>query len=58
MIFKRTHRGTRRIREFFAFLPVTIEAETRWLEKVKVLEEYYSHCLGWVKIGFIAKRGD
>jgi hypothetical protein len=31
-----------RTREWFAWLPVTIGRETRWLERVKVLEVYDS----------------
>ncbi len=32
--------GTRRQRRFFAFLPITIGSETRWLEFVTVEEEF------------------
>lgn len=39
-----------RIREFFAWTPVTIRngahLETRWLCKVRIREEYISMC-GW-----------
>jgi len=48
--FKLRH-GDRKIKTWFAFLPVTIGGETRWLEKVTVLylydeyvEEWDRHC--------------
>lgn len=34
------------IREYFAFLPVTIDNETRWLEFVKI-EGHYINGLGY-----------
>lgn len=44
-----------RYRTFFALFPITIENETRWLEVVKVREEYrYSDWLGyhWLRTNF------
>lgn len=32
--------GTRRIKKWFALLPVTIGNETRWMERVTISQEY------------------
>jgi hypothetical protein len=32
--------GDRREKSFFTFLPYTVGTETRWMEKVTVLQEY------------------
>lgn len=60
-------RGDRRVKEFFAFLPVTVGTcvkETRWLCKVKVEECYMNDydfsdndCY-WKKIRFIDENMD
>lgn len=44
-----------RIREHFAFFPITIEGETRWLEKVKYKQEWYAPdgAWGWYNVEFI-----
>jgi hypothetical protein len=34
-----------RIKTFFAFLPITINNETRWLEKVVVKQEFIEDCV-------------
>lgn len=41
------------IKTWFAFLPVTIEGETRWLEKVSVKGYYHPTTLRFVKHKFI-----
>lgn len=53
--------GDYRIKKFFAWLPVTIGLETRWLEKVTIRQQYFSlhanrtidHFSGWMKCNFI-----
>lgn len=46
MRFKHHNFGDTRVREFFAWFPVWDENvnETRWLERVKVLERYSPNC--------------
>jgi hypothetical protein len=34
-------------RKWFAFLPININGETRWLEFVKVKGFYWLSCYGW-----------
>ena len=41
---------TIRVVEYFAWFPVTIGEETRWLETVRIEQEYY---WGWDNIKFI-----
>ena len=36
-----------RTRSWFAFLPVTINGETRWLERVYVVQEWYAPKGNW-----------
>lgn len=50
--------GDRRTTSWFALWPVTIGTETRWLERVSVLEEYRVPCLAcgdpfWAKRRFV-----
>lgn len=45
----------RRIRTFFAFLPINIDYEIRWLEKVTIEQEYMS-AKYWRHIRFIDKN--
>ena len=40
MKFIKPELGTRRVKQWFALLPVTIGNETRWLEYVVVGQEY------------------
>lgn len=63
MRFKDPDVGDIRVKKFFAFLPITIGTETRWLETVEVQQirriddyaifgsEYY-----WKNINFIDKE--
>ena len=39
--------GDKEIKTWFAFLPVTIAGETRWLEKVTVVYEYVGLFKAW-----------
>jgi hypothetical protein len=49
--------GEVRVRRCFAWLPVTIDGETRWLERYTVVDRYHS-AMGvgpgfWVRVKFI-----
>lgn len=56
MRFYEPYLGDVRYRTFFAFLPVRIGKETRWLEKVKVREvysyDYYNKFYYWDRTRF------
>jgi hypothetical protein len=44
------------VRKWFAFLPININGETRWLEVVKVKGFYWLSCYGdwyWENIEFV-----
>lgn len=47
--------GDERVVAFFAWLPVTIMGdemvETRWLQTVKIRQEYIHHC--WADVAFV-----
>lgn len=47
--------GARREIEFFAFLPVKIDRETRWLERVKVRQQFILTSEGprWINVEFL-----
>lgn len=42
----------------FAWFPITIDGETRWLERVTYIEEWYApdHCWGWYKVKFVDEK--
>lgn len=55
-------KGRTRERSFFAIIPISLSGETRWLERVTVLEEvrkFYvfegSDYYDWVKTEFVDK---
>jgi hypothetical protein len=50
--FKPYH-GNRKIKTWFAFLPVTIDGETRWMEKVTVLYFYNEYIEVWNRHCFL-----
>lgn len=61
MKFGRHYLNEQKIVSYFAFLPVTIKGETRWLEKVTILKEWYGYFEGlsqrsWHNIKFIDKE--
>ena len=45
----RPRSGDWRVKTKFAFLPIRIENETRWMEKVSLRQKYQSHfcCYKW-----------
>jgi len=47
--------GETRVKQFFAFFPVTIKKETRWLEKVIIEQKYslYWDGAGWYNEKFL-----
>lgn len=49
--------GDTRIRSFFAFLPISIGMEGRWLEKVTILERFQQtstpYELEWTPVRFV-----
>ena len=47
--------GDQRVTSYFAFFPVTINYETRWLERVKIRQEFRQGRTRdfWVYIKFI-----
>ena len=47
--------GNRRVKSWFAIFPVTINGETRWLEKVKVLQQFCMTIVenSWKNIEFV-----
>lgn len=45
--------GAERTREWFALFPVWINYETRWLERVRVLERWHGV---WISVKFIDKE--
>jgi hypothetical protein len=56
-------RGEMRVRSWFAFLPVTINSETRWLERVTVEERQEFHVADvcrvmWRKMRFVEPPRD
>ena len=60
-------RGDRKVERHFAFLPITIGLETRWLEFVSVVYEYqpkyvyiggYIGITSWKKIRFFVEAAD
>ena len=48
-------RGDDRIVKRFAFLPITLYGEVRWLEIV-YLKQAYSPIAGWIDIDFVSKE--
>ena len=53
--------GKRRVRNHFAFFPVTVKDETRWLEKVKYVQEWcydWSDFPSWKNIKFVTKENE
>ncbi len=60
MRFGNYYLNQQKIVSYFALFPVTIEGETRWLEKVTILKEWYKGgdfgewC--WTNIKFIDKE--
>ena len=57
MKFYAPNRGDKRIRKFFAWTPYTIGNETRWLEKVRILQEYdkWVYGAGWIDKKFLGE---
>jgi len=61
MIFRRHKLNTKRVRKHFAWFPISIEHgskhETRWLERVKYVQEYYKggywETWGWYNVKFV-----
>jgi len=49
--------NTQRVRKKFTLFPFTIEGETRWLETIYYVEEWYApnHQWGWYPQEFITK---
>lgn len=52
MKWKEPREGETRVVTYFAFFPVTINHETRWLETVTVKEQYWVS-VGWTLFGFV-----
>jgi hypothetical protein len=57
MKFRYYRLNQQRTKTWFAIFPITIKGETRWLEKVTVLQEWYApdKQWGWYNIKFIDK---
>lgn len=56
MRFKANVVGDRRMHHWFAFLPVTVGRESRWLETISAEQEYRYLCgglFGWETIRFL-----
>ena len=47
MKFNNNYLNQQRIVVTFAIFPITINGETRWLEKVAYMEEWYKGAWGW-----------
>lgn len=43
----------RRIIKKFAWFPIEIDREVRWLEKVVIEQKYYGTANGWISYRFI-----
>lgn len=50
--FNENKDGDARVKAHFAFLPIRIHDELRWLEFVRYEERWYDEQDGWVKTSF------
>ena len=55
MKFLKPEINTKRTRKWFAWLPVTIGRDTRWLETVHVKQIYIDYQNGWCNVEFLAQ---
>lgn len=56
MVFGNHKLNEQRKRKHFAFFPITIKGQTRWLEMVEYIEEWYNHIpcgWGWYPVKFL-----
>jgi hypothetical protein len=58
MRWYRPQPGDFRVKTFFAWIPVMVETEARWLEQVIVRQRYVSGFSGscWVTVEFIDRK--
>lgn len=58
MQFNSPHLNKQRYRKHFAFLPITINGTTKWLEVVEYYEEYYApnEIYGWYRVDWITDK--